>query len=50
MKQHSCAIALAAACAVVSHPTAAHVVAGARVFPVTLTFDDPGVGHEATLP
>src|ERR1700740_393845 len=28
----------------------AHVVAGARVFPVTLTFDDPGVGDEATLP
>lgn len=28
----------------------AHVVAGARVFPVTLTFDDPGVGDEITLP
>jgi hypothetical protein len=28
----------------------AHVVAGDRVFPVTLTFDDPGVGDEATLP
>jgi len=28
----------------------AHVVVGARVFPVTLTFDDPGVGDEATLP
>ena len=28
----------------------AHVVAGARVFPVTLTFDDPGVSDEASLP
>jgi hypothetical protein len=31
-------------------PTHAHVVAGARVFPVTLTFDDPGVSDEASLP
>ncbi len=31
-------------------PAFAHVVVGARVFPVTLTFDDPGVGDEATLP
>ena len=29
---------------------AAHVEAGARLFPVTLTFDDPGVGDELTLP
>ncbi|WP_419729474.1 hypothetical protein [Lichenicola sp.] len=28
----------------------AHVVAGARVFPVTLTFDDPGVGDEISAP
>nr|WP_321985857.1 hypothetical protein [uncultured Lichenicoccus sp.] len=28
----------------------AHVIAGARVFPVTLTFDDPGVSDEASLP
>jgi hypothetical protein len=50
MKQHTSAVALAAACAVVSHPAAAHVVVGNRVFPVTITFDDPGVGDEATLP
>ena len=31
-------------------PAAAHVVAGARVFPVTLTFDDPGVNDEASIP
>jgi hypothetical protein len=28
----------------------AHVIVGDRVFPVTLTFDDPGVGDEATFP
>ena len=28
----------------------AHAVAGARVFPVTLTIDDPGVADEASLP
>ncbi len=28
----------------------AHVIAGARVFPVTLTFDDPGVSDEASIP
>ncbi len=31
-------------------PAHAHVVAGNRVFPVTLTFDDPGVGDEVSLP
>jgi hypothetical protein len=31
-------------------PAFAHVIVGVRVFPVTLTFDDPGVGDEATLP
>jgi hypothetical protein len=31
-------------------PAHAHVVVGERVFPVTLTFDDPGVGDEATVP
>jgi hypothetical protein len=31
-------------------PTSAHVIAGNRVFPVTLTFDDPGVSDEASLP
>ena len=28
----------------------AHAVAGARVFPVTLTLDDPGVADEASVP
>jgi hypothetical protein len=29
---------------------AAHAVCGSRVFPVTLTLDDPGVADEATVP
>jgi len=42
---------IAAALALAFAPPAyAHVVAGDRTFPVTLTFDDPGVGDEATLP
>ncbi len=31
-------------------PALAHVTAGPRVFPVTLNFDDPGVGDELSLP
>ena len=45
-----CAAALAGAAVVCGSPSLAHVVAGARVFPVTLTFDDPGVGDEASFP
>jgi len=33
-----------------SLPARAHVVAGARVFPVTLTLDDPGVSDEVSIP
>ena len=41
----------AVAAAIALAPCArAHVVAGDRVFPVTLTFDDPGVSDEASLP
>lgn len=36
--------------AIAAPPAAAHVIAGARVFPVTLTFDDPGVSDEASIP
>jgi hypothetical protein len=44
--------ALACASVFAVHPTtaAAHAVAGDRVFPVTLTIDDPGVADEASLP
>jgi hypothetical protein len=31
-------------------PAAAHAVCGSRVYPVTLTLDDPGVADEATIP
>ena len=31
-------------------PTLAHAVCGARVYPVTLTMDDPGVADEVTIP
>jgi hypothetical protein len=31
-------------------PASAHAIAGARVFPVTLTMDDPGVADEASFP
>jgi hypothetical protein len=44
------AAALALAGAAVATAASAHVIAGDRIFPVTLTFDDPGVGDEATLP
>jgi hypothetical protein len=40
----ACALSLAASQA------QAHAVAGVRVFPVTLTLDDPGVADEVTLP
>ena len=41
--------AIAAAC-LLALPASAHVVAGSRVFPVTLTIDDPGVADEASIP
>ncbi len=31
-------------------PAAAHAVCGSRVYPVTLTLDDPGVADEVTIP
>jgi hypothetical protein len=40
-----------AACLLVMHSAAqAHVVCGDRVFPTTLTMDDPGVSDELSLP
>ncbi len=44
------ALAAAAAALACPLPLAAHAIAGVRVFPVTLTLDDPGVADEATLP
>ena len=34
----------------VCHPAFANVIVGARVFPITLALDDPGVGDEVRLP
>jgi hypothetical protein len=44
----SAVTAILLACA--SQPAFAHAIAGDRVFPVTLTMDDPGVADEITLP
>jgi len=46
-----CAAALAAVIWLGASPSAsAHAVCGNRVFPATLTMDDPGVGDELSLP
>jgi hypothetical protein len=44
------ALAVAGVASLAAAPAFAHVIAGVRVFPVTTTFDDPGVGDEVTLP
>jgi hypothetical protein len=43
-------LAVAALWALHAIPAAAHVVAGDRTFPVTLTIDDPGVADEVSIP
>jgi hypothetical protein len=52
MKQFRIAAALACVAPLACHSTAAmaHAVCGPRIFPVTLTMDDPGVADEASLP
>ncbi len=45
-----CGSALAAAALLYSSAASAHVVAGIRVFPVTLTIDDPGTADEISTP
>ena len=52
MKRHAILAPLALASVLLLHarPATAHAVCGSRVFPVTLTLDDPGVADEATLP
>ena len=44
------ALIIAAAALVASHTAYAHGIAGNRLFPGTLSFDDPAVADEATLP
>src|SRR5689334_5468346 len=41
---------LAGAGLLIAHAAFAHAVCGARVFPVPLTMDDPGVADEASIP
>ena len=43
-------LAASASFALHALPVDAHVVAGNRVFPVTLTIDDPGVSDEVSIP
>lgn len=51
MKRTAGAITLGVACFFMMHAAAqAHVVCGDRVFPTTLTMDDPGVSDEMSLP
>jgi hypothetical protein len=49
-RTHFAAVALAAACLSFASSAWAHAVCGNRVFPATLTIDDPGVGDELSLP
>ncbi len=42
--------ALACACGLHATSALAHAVCGSRVYPVTLTLDDPGVADEITIP
>ncbi len=42
--------ALSPAAELASSPAFAHAIAGDRVFPVTQTFDDPGMADEASIP
>ncbi len=49
-KLASAAFAAACGAASISSHAHAHAIAGARIFPVTLTVDDPGVADEASIP
>ncbi len=50
VKPRHLAATLALAGALAPSAATAHVTAGDRVFPVTLTFDDPGVADEVSIP
>jgi hypothetical protein len=52
LRAHGRAIALGFSCAALfaSQTAQAHGIAGNRLFPETLTFDDPAVSDEAVLP
>ncbi len=44
------ALVFGSAVLLANHGASAHAVAGVRIFPVTLTMDDPGVADEASIP
>jgi len=44
------ALGATAFAATAERPASAHAIAGSRIFPVTLTMDDPGVADEASVP
>ena len=50
MQTKACAALVAACCSIAIGHAHAHAIAGPRVFPVTLTIDDPGVADEASIP
>ncbi len=50
MQQRLCLATLACAGGLHTGTAMAHAVCGSRVFPVTLTLDDPGVADEITIP
>ena len=51
MSRFTVAVVAALTCMLLAHSNAqAHVVCGDRVFPSTLTMDDPGTGDEVSLP
>ena len=50
MNRSNLAVMLACASALAPSAAFAHVVAGNRLFPVTMTFDDPGVADEVSIP
>ncbi len=50
MRRHLPLAALACAAGMHATSALAHAVCGSRVYPVTLTLDDPGVADEVTIP
>lgn len=50
MSAHRIRASLCASALLLAVPAAAHEIAGNRVFPATLTVDDPGVSDELALP
>jgi hypothetical protein len=50
LKRRCLLVLLLASSPIAAREAAAHAISGVRVFPVTLTLDDPGVADEMTVP